>query len=76
MNKFYFDNSTEDINAAENRYHYLPTQKYVETNIKSLNQLCYTKTIAIAKAHQKKLITTHLERDLNSCRSYAVKNFE
>lgn len=76
MNKFYFDNSTEDINAAENRYEYMPTQKYVETNIKSLNQLCYGKSQAIAKAHQKKLVTLHLEKDLISCRSYAIKNLD
>lgn len=76
MNKFYLDNSTEDINSAENKYDYLPTQQYVETNIKSLNQICYGKTMAIAKAHQKKLTTTKLERDLSSCRSYAIRIFE
>lgn len=76
MNKFYFDNSTEEINATENRYDCLPTNKYVETNIKSLNQLCYGKTQAIARAHQKKLITLHLEKDLTSCRGYAIKTFD
>lgn len=71
MQKFYLENDTDIIIAAENKYHYLPAETSSRAKEYSLNNLCYTKTRAIAEARQKQIETASLEQLLSDYRNYA-----
>lgn len=73
MQKFYQQNTTSTITEIENKYDVLPMLSADEINKKSVDKLCYNRTKAIAKAHQKKLATLFLEEELKSYRNYAIK---
>lgn len=73
MQKFYLENSFATIKDAENRYDTLPSSQSDGPGRKSVDRLCYNRTKAIAKAHQKKLSTRFLEEELKSYRNYAIR---
>ena len=64
MQKFYLENSFAAIKDTENKYDTLPPFSTDEVQRKSVDKLCYNRTKAIAKAHQKKLSTYFLEEEL------------
>ncbi|MGN0913313.1 MAG: hypothetical protein ACI4OW_00285 [Alphaproteobacteria bacterium] len=73
MQNFYLENSFAVIKDIENKYDTLPPFSTNEGCRKSVDKLCYNRTKAIAKAHQKKLSTYFLEEELKTYRDYAVK---
>lgn len=73
MQKFYLENSFATIKDTENKYDTLPPFSTDEVHRKSVDKLCYNRTKAIAKAHQKKLSTCFLEEELKTYRDYAIR---
>lgn len=72
MKKYYLEETSENIEQAENKYNFLPKEE--KQHVYSLNKICLSKTIDIAKTRKNQLSTIELEENLKKYRDYAIKN--
>lgn len=70
-NKIYLELNTQEINDIERRYNYLPANISAEQFNAAINHSCLSKTVNIARAHNQRLKTQQMEKNLQQLRNWA-----
>lgn len=76
IGKAYLNLTTNKLDDLEKSYDFIPHMTNEAAIAKSLNAVCYHKTLEIAKLKSKQKMTNIHEMSLAEIRNYAVKHLK